>query len=163
MVCWCYPPYFLKTVWCNNKITQVWFLREQVEGVSRPKTITSVFLLPQKSHECHKNYQKQLFIPEFTRQVRHDVAMTLRRRSYDITSTCPTIRMTSLRIPDDTDATEEIRITRMLYLIFLCHPTARSPDSTGVILLVCLRNISSWWCINCRINFARRGILVCVF
>jgi hypothetical protein len=27
-------------------------LRMQVEGVSRPKTITSVFLLPQKSYEC---------------------------------------------------------------------------------------------------------------
>jgi hypothetical protein len=52
----------------NNKTTQVWFMREQkhmsdglwprkspnprtqVEGVSRPKTITRVFLLPPKSH-----------------------------------------------------------------------------------------------------------------
>jgi hypothetical protein len=40
-------------------------LRPQVEGVARPMTITSVFLLPQKSHECgfifilcHKNYWK---------------------------------------------------------------------------------------------------------
>jgi hypothetical protein len=41
----------------------------------------------------------------------------------DITPTCPTIRMTSLRIHNDTDATEEIHITRthMLYLIFLYH------------------------------------------
>jgi hypothetical protein len=42
-------------------------------------------------------------------------------RSYDITSTCPTICMTSLRFCDDIDATEEIRIPHMLYRIFLYH------------------------------------------
>jgi hypothetical protein len=102
----------------NNKTTRVWFLREQkhtsdglwprnpprpqVEGVSKPKSITSVFLLPQKSHECrfifipcHKNYRKT----NFNYGIPHAKFAMSRRRSYDITSTCPTIRMTSLRIP----------------------------------------------------------------
>jgi hypothetical protein len=83
---------------------------------------TTWFLLLQKSHECglifilcHKNYRKTTFnsgIPHAK------FAMTLRRRSHNITLTCPTLRMTSLRIPD-TDATEEIGITHMLYLIYL--------------------------------------------
>jgi hypothetical protein len=107
-----------------------WSLAWKPPRPQRTRTITSVFLLPQKSHECrfifipcHKNYRKTIFnygIPHAK------FVMTLRRRSYDITSTCPTMRMTSLRIPDDTDATEEIRITHMLYLIFLYH--ARIPQ-----------------------------------
>jgi hypothetical protein len=44
----------------------------------------------------------------------------IKAQEHDITSTCPTIRMTSLRCRDDTDATEEICIPHMLYL-FLYH------------------------------------------
>jgi hypothetical protein len=56
-----------------------------------------------------KNYRKTFIsgIP-YAKKVHHDIAMTLGQQSHDITSTCPTIRMMSLRIPDDTDATEEI-------------------------------------------------------
>jgi hypothetical protein len=117
--------------------------RPQVEGVSRPKTIMSVFLLPQKSHECgfifilcHKNYWKTTFnygIPHAK------FAMTLHRRSHDITSTCPTIRMTSQR---------KSVLYGMLYLIFSYH--ARIPRSiTGLngsnFFIVILLNILSWW------------------
>jgi hypothetical protein len=90
--------------------------------------------------------------------------MTLRRRSYDITSTCPTIRMTSLRFRDDTEATEEIRIPHMLYLIIPPpDATARSPDSTRQILLVFYEIYCVGDSARSRINFARKGILVCVF
>jgi hypothetical protein len=87
--------------------------------------------------------------------------MTLRRRSYDITSTCPTIRMTSLRFRDDTDATEEIRIPHMLYLIFLYHPGYH-----GSIAGLHGSNFVSYEIYHvgdsahCRINFAWKGILV---
>jgi hypothetical protein len=135
-----------------------------------------VFLLPQKSHECgfifipcHKNYRKQPLILKFhTPSSPYDIALTLHRWSH-IMSTCPTIRMMSLRIPDDTDATEEICITHMLYLIFSYH--ARIPrldrcgDSTGQLLLVFyeIYRVGDTCSARCRINFARKGILVCVF
>jgi hypothetical protein len=95
-----------------------------------------------------------------TRQVRHDIVMTLCQRSHDIMSTCPTIRMTSLRIHADTDATVEICTPHMLYLIFLLHP-ARSPYTTGrspwSYFVSFLWNIS-----RLRISFARKGILLYV-
>jgi hypothetical protein len=71
------------------------FLREHewwslAQVTPRPKTITSVFLLPQKSHECgfifipcHKNYRKTTFnygIPHAK------FAMTLRRHHFDLSN-----------------------------------------------------------------------------
>jgi hypothetical protein len=128
----------------NNKTIRVWFQREQKHASDvlwprKPRGCRSrgfpgqrpsrVCFCSLRNHTsgfifipCHKNYRKTTFnsgIPHAK------FAITLRRRSNDITSTCPTMRMTSLRIPDDTDATEEIRITHMLYLIFLYH--ARIP------------------------------------
>jgi hypothetical protein len=143
----CYIIYSRSTLW--------WSLarkpqRSQVEGVSWPKPITSVFLLPQKSHEYgfifilrHKNYRKTTFnsgIPHAK------FAMTSRWRYADITSTCPTIRMTSLRIPDDTDATEEIRIH--ICCIWYLYTTPGYHGSIaglhGSNFVIFLRNISSW-------------------
>jgi hypothetical protein len=141
----------------------------RTRGFPGPKTIMSVFLLPQKSHECgfifivcHKNYRKTTFnsgIPHAK------FAMTLRRRSHDITSTYPTICMTSLRFRDDTDATEEIRIPHVVSDIFIPPPdtTARSLDSTVQILLVFYEIYHVSDSAHSRINFARKGILACVY
>jgi hypothetical protein len=74
--------------------------------------------------------------------------------------------MTSLRIPDDTDATEEIRITQMLYLMFLLNHAwipqldCRTPQ---VKLLVFYKIYHVGDSARSRINFARKGILVCIF
>jgi hypothetical protein len=117
----------------NNKTTRWTLVQETPEatgqGVSRPKTITSVFLLPQKSHECgfifilcHKNYRKTTFNilchknyrkTTFNSGIPHaKFAMTLHRRSYDITST---VQQNAWHHWDSA-------LTHMLYLIFLCHP-----------------------------------------
>jgi hypothetical protein len=118
--------------------------KDHHECVSAPSEITRVWFyiypMPQK--------QLNFGIPHAK------FAMTLRRRSHDIASTCPTIRMTSLRIPNDTDATEEVRIAHMLYLIFLYHPgyhasIAGLHGSNFVSFL----HVGDSAC--CRINFAR--------
>jgi hypothetical protein len=147
--------------------------RLQVEGVSRPKDyyecvsapseITRVWFyiypMPQK---LLKNY---FYFWNSTRQVHHDVVITLRRHSYDITSTCPTISMASLRFCMTlTQQRKSIyHICCIRYFYTTLDTMARSPDSTGQILLffyeiyrVCDRACS-------RINFARKGILVCVY
>jgi hypothetical protein len=127
----------------NNKTTRVWFLREQkhrsdglwprkhprpqVDGVSRPKTITSVVLY---LSSATKTTEKLLLIPEFH---------TPRGNPY---------------------------CTYFLSDIFFPRPdtTARSPDSTGQIVLVFYDEIYRVGdSARCRINFARKGILVCVF
>jgi hypothetical protein len=152
----------------NNKTARVWFLRVQKhtsDGLwprKPPRRFPGqrplwVFLLPQKSHSCgfifilcHKNYRK---------------AMTLRWRRYDITSTCPTIRMTSLRFRDDTDATEEVRFPHMLYLIFLYHPRKPRLNCRTPLVKVCkffTKYIALGHSARSRTNFARKGILVCV-
>jgi hypothetical protein len=131
----CVPPCVHHQLSNNiNKTTRVWSLREQKH---RQKSQECGFIfIP-----CHKNYRKTTYginFWNFTRQVRYDVAMTLRRRRHDITSICPTIRMTSLRIP--TTLTQQRKSA--LHILLLCciwyfYTTARSPDSTttGQILL----------------------------
>jgi hypothetical protein len=118
----------------NNKTTRVWFLKEQkhtsdglwpgnqrprpsrvcfktIALVSRPSLVCFCSLRNHTSVVLYLTYatkttEKQLLIAEFHTPSSpwRCVMMTLRRRSHDITSTCPTIRITSLRIPDDTDA-----------------------------------------------------------
>jgi hypothetical protein len=107
--------------------------RPQVKGVFRPMTTTSVFIsapseitrvwvyiyaMPQKLAKITFKFWNS------TRQSRHDVTMKLCRRSHEITS----IQRHSGHPPDTTWDT-----------------TARSPDTTGPILLVFLRNILRWW------------------
>jgi hypothetical protein len=110
--------------------------RLQGEGVSWPKTVTSfIFIL------CHKNYWKTTFnsgIPHAK------FAMTLCWHSYDITSTCTTIRTTSLRFRDDTWRNRGNRIPHIVSDIFISPPdtTARSLDSTGQIHNI----LRLWWC-----------------
>jgi hypothetical protein len=132
--------------------------------------LTQQILLPQKSHECgfifilcHKNYRKTTFNSGI---LHAKFAMTLCRWSHGITSTCPTIGMTSLRIPpDDTDATEEIRIIHVVSHIFIPPPdtTARSPASTGQILFIFYEIYRVDDSARCRINFAQKGIFLLRF
>jgi hypothetical protein len=157
----------------NNKTTRVWFLRKQKhtsDGLwpgfpgQRPSRVCFCSLRKHTSVVLYLSYATKTTFN--SRVPRAKFAMTLRRRSHDITSTCPTIRMTSLRIPDDTDATEEICITHMLYLIILYHPGYHGSIAglyrsnfvmffTKYIALVIASARS-------RINFAPKGILVCI-
>jgi hypothetical protein len=126
----------------NNKTTWVWFLREQkhtrdgllpkkpprdcrsrgLPGQRPSRLVCFCSLINHTSVVLYLSYatktaEKNLLILEFHTPSSPWVS------NYDITSTCPTIRMTSLRFRDDTDATEEIRmVPHMLYLIFLYHP-----------------------------------------
>jgi hypothetical protein len=95
---------------------------------------------------------EKLLIPEF-----HTPSSPWRYADGATTSRRPVqqyawLRMTSLRIPDYTDATGNPYYTYVVSDIFI----PRSPDSTGQILLV-------FYEINRVGDSARKGILVCVF
>jgi hypothetical protein len=57
--------------------------------------------------------------------------------------------------------------TLYMYMYYFYSPrldtTARSPDSTGQILFVFYEIYRVGYSARCRVNFARKGILVCVF
>jgi hypothetical protein len=71
-----------------------------------------------------KTTEKQLLIPEF-HTPSSPIRMKLRRRSYDIMSACPTIRMTSLMIPTTLTQQRKSVLHVCCSLIFLYH--ARIP------------------------------------
>jgi hypothetical protein len=66
---------------------------------------------------------------------------------------------------EDTDATGNPYYTYAVSDIFIPRPdtTARSPDSTGQFFLVFYEIYRVGDSARCRINFARKGILVCIF
>jgi hypothetical protein len=128
------------------------------------------FCFPQKSHKrgfifilCHKNYQKTTFnsgIPHAK------FAMTLRRWSHDITLICPNNMydvIEDLRRHWFNRANPYYTYVVSDILIPSLDTTARSPDSTGKILLVFYQIYRIGDSARCWINFARKGILVCVF
>jgi hypothetical protein len=153
------------------EIHEWWSLaqRLQVEGVSRPKTITSVFLLSQKSHECgfifilcHKNYQKTTFnsgIPHAK------FAMTSRWSYADVATTSRrSVQQYAWRHWDSTMTLMQQRksVYHICCIWYFYTTPARSTDSTGQILLVFYEIYRFGDSARSRINFARKGILVCV-
>jgi hypothetical protein len=125
-----------------------------------------------KSHECgfifiqcHKNYRKTTPSSPWRRdEAKNNAKFAMTSRwSYDITSTCPTIRMTSLRIP--TTLTQQRKSVLHACCIWYFYTTPGYHGSiaalpTGQIFYEIYRVGDS---ARCRINFARKGILVCVF
>jgi hypothetical protein len=131
----------------NNKTTLVWFLREYLSYVT-------------------KTTEKQLLIPEFhtpsSPWCRDDVMLMEPRHYVDLSN-------------NTHDVIEDPRwhwrnrgnpyYTYVVSDIFIPCPdtTTWSPDSTGQIFLVFYEIYRVGDSARCLINFARKGILVCVF
>jgi hypothetical protein len=98
------------------------------------------------SYATKTTVKQLLLIPEFhmpnSPWRRDDVTLTELRHHVDLSNNTHD----ALRIPDDTDATEEIRITRMLYLIFYTTPGYHGSITGlhGSNFVSFLRNILRW-------------------
>jgi hypothetical protein len=122
-----------------------WWSLARKPRVSR--TITSVFLLPQKSHSCgfifilcHKNYRKTTFNFGIPHSKFADGATTSRRpvQQYAWRHWGSPMTLTQQR-------KSVLHICCIWYFYTMPDTTARSPYSTGQIVFSFLWNISSWW------------------
>jgi hypothetical protein len=151
-VCYC------KVKWqYNNKTTRVWFLREQKHTSDGlwPRKPSRVCFCSLRNHTSVVLYlshatittEKQLLIPEFHAPSspwrRDDVTPTELRHHVDLSNNTHGV----IEDADDTDATKEIHITRMLYLIFFTTPGYHFSIAGlhGSNFVNILRNISRWW------------------
>jgi hypothetical protein len=142
--------------------THEWWSLPQVEGVSRPKTITSVFLLPQKSHECgfifipcHKNYRKNTFN---SGNPHAKFAMTSRWR-YATTSRRP-VQQYAWRHWGSRRHWRNRGNPYYTYVVSDIFGSIAGLHGSNFVFYEIYRVGDSS---RCRINFARKGILVCVF